>query len=98
MEYRTYLAKNVKPNTWIYADYTADEVFGASSILQNSSIYFTKAGTTDQWAFRYEESRSRVSTLGMRLPVTGEKGLVQQYFLVQGTWELERSPLFFPRR
>lgn len=97
-EYQTYLAQNVKPNTWIYIDYRAGEKFDNKEIFKDSYIYFTKPGTRDQWAFQDTESKSKASAFGLGFPVAGEKGLVQSYFLAQGTWGLERVRLFFPDR
>lgn len=94
-EYREYLAKNVKPKTWIYVDYVATADFANGNLLNNSTIFFTKAGTTDQWAFQDNENMSKLSATGLNLPLAGEKGLVQPYFLIPGFQQLEYSRLFF---
>jgi hypothetical protein len=94
-EYRHYLAKNIKPGSWAYVDYIASADFGTKSILKNSSIYFTKAGTTDQWAFQDDENSSKVSSFPLSFPITGEKGLVQSYFIAPGSSKLDISRLYF---
>ena len=94
-EYRQYLAKNVKPGAWIYADYLPLVDFGAYILLANTYICFTKTGTTDQWAFHDDENRSKLSASGMSFPITGDKGLVQPYFVAPGAWQLEQSRMFF---
>ncbi|GGH59386.1 hypothetical protein HNQ91_000620 [Filimonas zeae] len=94
-EYRTWLAKNVKPNTWIQIDYTADTAFDSNNELSNASICFTKPGTTDQWAFRDNESSSKRSVGGMGFPKAGETGVTLSWFLKPGDWTLETSRLFF---
>jgi hypothetical protein len=95
MEYREYLAKNVQPNTWAYVDYVAVPDFDDRSKLDKSSICFTKAGTIDQWAIEGDENQSKVSAFGKGLPVAGEKGLVQPYFLTPSAGVLTHSSLFF---
>jgi hypothetical protein len=94
-EYREYLAKKVLPKSWISVDYIASVNFDDKNELRAASIYITKAGTLDQWAFQDMESMSKVSVFGMGLPLAGEKGLVQSYFIAAGANELERSRLFF---
>ncbi|MCD0488295.1 hypothetical protein LPB86_08645 [Pedobacter sp. MC2016-14] len=94
-EYRHYLVKNLRPKTWIYFDYIAAPDFGSSSLLGNSSIHFTKAGTTDQWAFEDNEALSKYSAASMSFPLSGEKGLVQPYFFAHNFGLLNRSRLFF---
>ncbi|UYQ91442.1 hypothetical protein MKQ68_15220 [Chitinophaga horti] len=94
-ELRYYLAKDVKPGSWITVNYLAAPGFETTVALSNTSIYFTKAGTTDQWAFRDNESVSRMSAGGLYLPVTGEKGLVQPYYLLPKVWQLEHARMFF---
>jgi hypothetical protein len=95
-EDRTYMAKSVKPNTWIHMNYVADTTFGNKSVLGSvARIYFTKAGTTDQWAFDDNENKSKMNAFGMALPLTKEKGLVQTYFLIPGKLEVEKARLFF---
>ncbi len=94
-EYRAYLARNVQPGTWAYAGYLADPQFATRAMLDAASICFTKAGTTDQWAFYDDESKSRMQVSSLLLPVAGEKGFVQPYFVVQGTFGLEIGRMFF---
>jgi hypothetical protein len=94
-EYRCYLAKNVKPKTWIYFDYMAPADFGSKELLASSSIYFTRTGTTDQWAFQDNEALSKYSASNMSFPIIGEKGLVQPYFFVHTSGLMNRSRLFF---
>ena len=94
-EYRYYLAKNVRPKTWIYFDYIAPVDFGSKNLLASSSIYFTKTGTTDQWAFQDTEALSKYGASFMSFPLDGEKGLVQSYFFVHTSGLMNRSRLFF---
>jgi len=94
-EYRAWLAKNVKPNTWIQVNYTADEAFDSNNELNNASICFTKPGTTGQWAFRDNENSSKLSVGGLGFPKAGETGIVLPYFLIPGDWTLETIRLFF---
>lgn len=94
-EYREYLAKNVKPGTWVYVDYLPAVSFKTKNDLSSSGIYFTRAGTTDQWAFTGGETMNRLDAAGMGLPVNDEKGLVEPYFIVPGGWELEKARMFF---
>jgi len=94
-EYRYYLAKNVKPKNWIYFDYLAPSNFDSKELLAGSSIYFTRTGTTDQWAFQDSEALSKYSASNMSFPILGEKGLVQPYFFVHESGLMNRSRLFF---
>ena len=94
-EYRYYLAKNVKPETWLYVDYLPAENFATSNDLRETSICFTKAGTTDQWAFEDNETKSKIVAFGLLMPVKTQKGLVQPYFVIPGSSELLYSRLFF---
>ncbi|RPE12000.1 hypothetical protein EGT74_00130 [Chitinophaga lutea] len=93
--YRAYLARNVQPNTWAYAAYLAHEQFATVNMLGLASICFTKAGTTDQWAFYDDESKSKMAASSLLLPKAGEKGIVQPYFVAHGTWGLEIGRMFF---
>nr|WP_295867618.1 hypothetical protein [uncultured Chitinophaga sp.] len=95
MEYRAYLTKNVKPNTWLYADYIPSADFDSKNELNGAVICFTKAGTTDQWAFGDSESFSSVPTFGMNFPLAGETGIVQPYFLTPGPVQLDITRLYF---
>ncbi|QJB35523.1 hypothetical protein HF324_31170 [Chitinophaga oryzae] len=95
MEYRVYITKNAKPNTWIYADYIPTTDFDSKSDLDGAAICFTKAGTTDQWAFGDSEDFSKVLTFGMNFPLAGEKGIVLPYFLMPGPGKLDVSRLYF---
>ena len=94
-EYREYLAKNVLPRTWIYFNYLPAANFDDKNELGKSDIYFTKAGTTDRWAFQDDEKQSKTSAFGMAFPLAGEKGLVQAYFVTPGPSSLDRLRLFF---
>lgn len=94
-EYREYLAKNVLPRTWVYINYLATVNFNDKNELGKSSFYITKAGTTDQWAFQDSETMSKLDASGLSLPLGGEKGLVQPYFITPGTFRLDFSRLFF---
>ncbi|SEW34947.1 hypothetical protein [Chitinophaga arvensicola] len=95
-EYKVYLAKNVKPGSWIYTNYLAGNDFGDKNLLDDgSSLCFTKAGTTDQWAFEDNENKSRISVKGMGLPLAGEKGFVQPYFITPGIFQLDYARMFF---
>ncbi|HWV68291.1 hypothetical protein [Chitinophaga sp.] len=96
MEYRTYLAKNVKPGSWIYVDYLAGADFNTKTNVDDAaSLCFTKAGTTDQWAFEDNEFKSRTGVSGMQLPLAGEKGLVQQYLITPGGYMLDYARMYF---
>ncbi len=95
MEYRHYLAKNVRPGNWIYIDYVPVENFINKNDVNNSTVYFTKAGTVDQWAFLDDETQSKLSVQGLGFPKEDEKGLVQPYFIIPRGWELGFSRLFF---
>lgn len=94
-EYRQYLARGVKPKTWVYVDYMVTADFADINLLNNSNIFFTKTGTTDQWAFNDSEAMSKTPASGLNLPVGTEKGLVLPYFLIPGSMKLEYSRLFF---
>jgi hypothetical protein len=94
-EFRHYLAKNIKPGNWVTVNYVAAAGFGTDAFLDQSSIYCTKAGTTDQWAFLEKESHSKMSVSGMYLPINNEKGLVQSYCLLPGGWQLQYARMFF---
>lgn len=83
-----YIAKNIKPNQWAYADYVAAED------LKDATIYFTKAGTTDQWAFNSSEQFSKSPIGTMQLPKLGEKGLSCSYFATPSTNQLDVVRLF----
>lgn len=94
-EHRAYLARNVQPGAWVYVDYLANENFNTVNLLNAASICFTKAGTTDQWAFHNEESSSKMAVSSLGLPRGGEKGLVQPYFVVHVGQRLEIGRMFF---
>lgn len=96
MEYRTYLAKNVKPGSWVYVDYLAGADFNTKTNVDDAAnLYFTKTGTTDQWAFDDNQFKSTVSVSGMQLPLAGEKGLVQQYLITPGGYTLDFARMYF---
>lgn len=95
-EYRTYLAKNVKPGSWIYVDYLAGADFNTKTNVDDAaSLCFTRTGTTDQWAFEDDESKSKMSVSGIQLPLAGEKGLVQQYVITPGPYMLDYARMYF---
>lgn len=95
-EYRVYLAKNVKPGNWIYVNYIAGTDFNTKTLVDDAAkLCFTKAGTTDQWAFEDSELKSSVAVSGMQLPLAGEKGLVQPYVLTPGGYILEYARMYF---
>ncbi|MGX5691065.1 hypothetical protein [Arcticibacter tournemirensis] len=94
-EHRQYLARNVRPRTWISLDYLPDEYFSDMNAVRAGSICFTKAGTTDEWAFNQDENMSKMSAFGLNLPKAGEKGLVLPYFVVQDATKLVYTRLFF---
>ena len=100
-EFRSYLAKNVTPGKWVYLDYAVPADFNTKQIISTSSasLCFTKAGTTDQWAFDNDQNKSTAPANSMGLPVEDEKGLVQPYFFTplpygQGLFNL----FFYPDR
>ena len=96
-EFRSYLAKNVTPGKWIYLDYAVPADFSTKQIISSSSaiVCFTKAGTTDQWAFDDDENKSTVPANSMGLPVEDEKGLMQPYFFTPMPYGQGLSKLFF---
>lgn len=94
-EYRQYLARNVRPRTWIHLDYLPDEHFSDNNAVRSGNICFTKPGTTDQWAFNQDESMSKLDANGLNLPKSSEKGLVLPYFVVHDASRLTFTRLFF---
>src|SRR5690606_22976747 len=94
-EFREYIAKNVTPGKWVYVDYAAAENFGTKAFLGNSSVYFTKAGTTDHWAFDNDQTKSTINANGFFLPVADDKGLVQPYFIKPMPYNQGLATLFF---
>lgn len=72
-----YLAKNVKPGTWVYTNYIAQE--GFKNPNTDYPLYFTKAGTTDSWAFGSENLSKTTGQLFIPRK-DNTKGLVQAYF------------------
>lgn len=87
-----YVAKNVRPSTWVYSDYLTSEIFKNLSTTDN--LYFTKAGTTDTWAFRDSEQMSKSPASSLLLPNFTEKGRVCSYFVTPGTNQLDVVRLF----
>ncbi|MEJ2880288.1 hypothetical protein [Pedobacter sp. GR22-6] len=94
-EYRHYLAKNARPGSWLSVDYVAAADFSTVNAMQAANLYFTKAGTTDQWAFRDNETLSMTSARSQFFPLAGENGLVQSYFITPGINQLDCARLFF---
>lgn len=89
---KVYLAKNVTPSTWVYADYAGHEAFNNPST--NYIVYFTKAGTTDAWAFNDNQYMSQSYEDGMFIPQNGVKGRVCSYFITPGSVDLRAVRLF----
>jgi hypothetical protein len=92
-----YLAKNVIPQTWVYIDYKLPDGFTDKNIIGGCTINFTKAGTTDQWAFNGDEYQSQVSAFSLTLPHAGNNGnIVQPYFILPSPngWQAEVANLF----
>lgn len=87
-----YLAKNVQPSTWVYSDYIASE--GFKNPNTNYKIYFTKAGTTDAWAFAESQWMSTAYEDGMYLPQDGQTGKVCSIFITPGSVDLRAVRLF----
>ncbi len=94
-EYRHYIAKNVRPGSWLSIDYTAAADFSTATAMQSTNLCFTKTGTTDQWAFRDNEALSSTNARSQFFPIEGETGLVQSYFITPGGNQLDCSRLFF---
>ena len=92
-----YLAQNVIPRTWVYTDYLPTDGFLKKNEVESSIIYFTKAGTTDQWAFNNDEYLSQTSAFSWYIPYVGYNlNKVQPYFILpspQG-WQAEVVTLF----
>lgn len=87
-----YLAKSVLPGKWNYADYITPADFKNSET--NYTLYFTKAGTTDQWAFEDSEQKSKTPTGTLKLPKFEQKGLVCSYFITPAANQLDAVRLF----
>lgn len=94
-EYRHYFAKNLNPKTWLFIDYLAPADFNTAKLMESTNICFTKAGTTDQWAFEDNETLSSTSARSQFFPIAGETGLAQPYFITPGTNQLDCARLFF---
>lgn len=94
-EFREYLARGITPGQWVYVNYNATADFGTNALLGSSSVYFTKAGTTDQWAFDDDQNKSTISGNSMNLPTTIDKGLVQPYFIKPMTGNQGLAKMFF---
>ncbi len=79
---RVYLAKNVVPGTWMFTDYLPSAGFLNKSDIQQYTVYLTKAGTTDQWAFNGDEYLSQTYAHGLYIPHMGYNlNKVQSYFI-----------------
>ncbi|MBO9633110.1 MAG: hypothetical protein J7578_08320 [Chitinophagaceae bacterium] len=87
-----YLARNVQPSTWLYSDYLTSE--GFKNPNANYNIYFTKAGTTDTWAFAENQWMSTAYANGIFLPQDGQTGKVCSIFVTPGTVDLRAVRLF----
>jgi len=87
-----YVAKNVKPSTWVYTDYLTDEAF--KDLRSSDMLYFTKTGTTTTWAFRDSEQISKSPIGTLLLPNFAEKGKVCSYFITPSTNQLDMVRLF----
>jgi hypothetical protein len=92
-----YLAKEVTPQTWVYADYIPEAGFSDKNELSSCIVYFTKTGTTDQWAFDNDEYLSQDYATSMFIPHKGHNlNKVQPYFVTpshQG-WRADVVALF----
>lgn len=87
-----YIAKNVKPGTWIHTDYIPGKDFQDKN--KPYILYFTKTGTIDSWYFEDSESISKVGEPGLLFPKNAEKGLVRTYFVTPGNLQLDVIRLF----
>ncbi|ASZ11195.1 hypothetical protein KTO58_19220 [Chitinophaga pendula] len=87
-----YIARNVKPGSWIYANYLPQEGFKDKS--KSYTLYFTQTGATDSWYFEDSEAKSKVDEFGLTFPKGEEKGLVRTYFVTPGDAQLEVMRLF----
>nr|WP_121272579.1 hypothetical protein [Pedobacter schmidteae] len=89
-----YIAKNVQPSGWVYSNYLPSEGFTDAS--KNYFLCFTKAGTTDSWAFEDSEGKSKYSysRVGTALPMKEDKGLVRTYFVTPAAADLRVERLF----
>lgn len=95
-EFRTYLAKDVTPGKWLYLDYVVPADFSTQNVISSgATLCFTKAGTTDQWAFDNDQNISTVQAGSLLLPVEDEKGLVQPYFIKPMSYGQGVAKLFF---
>ncbi|TKC06656.1 hypothetical protein FA048_15745 [Pedobacter polaris] len=88
----SYLAKNVMPSKWTYVDYMTAKEFKDQTKISN--LYFTKTGTTTQWAFQNSEQMSKSPSGSLLLPNFEEKGLSRTFFVTPGTNQLEVVNLF----
>ena len=91
-----YLAQNVQPSTWVYTAYLTQA--GFENPNTNYTLNFTKAGTTDAWAFNDNEYMSQSSEDAMFMPQSGQKGRVCSYFVTPGTVDLRVVRLFQPQK
>lgn len=87
-----YLAQNLQPSTWVYVNYLTQE--GFTDPNTNYTLYFTKAGTTDAWAFNDNEYMSQSNEDAMFIPQNGVKGRVCSYFVTPGSADLRVVRLF----
>lgn len=87
-----YLAKNVQPSTWVYSDYLTQP--GFENPNTSYTLNFTKAGTTDAWAFNDDAYMSLSSEDAMFMPQHGQKGRVCSYFITPGSVDLRVVRLF----
>lgn len=89
-----YIAKNVQPSGWVYSNYLPME--GFTDANKRYFLCFTKAGTTDSWAFEDSERKSKYSYshVGTALPMKQDKGLVRTYFVTPAAADLRVERLF----
>lgn len=87
-----YLARNATPGTWAYADYLTTE--GFTDPNKSYILYFVKTGTTDQWAFEDDAFKSQHASNQLFIPLKGEKGRVQPYFVTPASNQLDVVSLF----
>lgn len=92
-----YLAQNVVPQTWVYIDYLPADGFLEKNDVGSATVYFTKAGTFDQWAFNDDEYQSQTTAFSWYIPYKKySMNKVQPYLILpspQG-WGAEVVNLF----
>jgi hypothetical protein len=92
-----YLAQNVVPQNWVYVDYLPQVGLWEKNEVESNTIYFFKAGTTDQWAFNNDEYLSQTSAFGLYIPYRYYNlNKVQSYFILPSPdgWQATVVKLF----